>query len=133
GGGRPGRAAAPGRTASAVNGHRLTLLPHREHPCRPAREAPRVRGLRHPLLRFLAEPPRERARASVEPSRGLLRRDRRALAVLLPRRRDGRILIGARFGATAPRRAPSNCGPSSPGPPPPRTSSARTRGGPRPG
>src|SRR6185503_11805390 len=84
------------------HGHRLCSY----RPCRDGRSAKktRVRSLRqnrrtvgpltdvpdvrrHPLLRFVAEPPRVEARPREHPPGHRIRRARGAMAVLLPRRR----------------------------------------------
>ena len=84
------------------------LYAHQEHHLGQTAGASRLRGVRphrrqmgapahvpdlraYPLLRLVAEPPRVQARARGQPSRDRVRRTRRALALLLPRRRLRRV------------------------------------------
>src|SRR5262245_20719558 len=71
----------------------------------PPADLPSVRA--DPLLRLLAEPAREQARARVEPSGGGVGGAWRALALLLPRRCVRGVLNGCDEGTPRSQRPPN--------------------------
>src|SRR5260370_23432588 len=96
------------------------MCPHRERQGHQEGEAPGVRGVRedreyvvtpadlpelrgHAVLRLIAEPPRQQARAGLRPPGRLLGGAGRALVVLLPGRRR-RGVLSPRRAATSVRR-----------------------------